>query len=443
MTKLSHEECARRVARRAALIAKIKEQYPEKNGAVLFFGSFERQRETFYQDSTFTYYVGIDAPGVVVYQELDGEAVLYEPQFSTNPDIWVSKPYTEKLLQHVGITTKVPLGSAVCGYSLSVFSSTQITHKNVLEACQALVANGRYIFVVIEDASDDARMLIDRIFKATDFVSKIVDISAISATLRRKKDNQELEAMYKAIEVTLIAQEAVAGAIRPGTRESDAHAAVQYIFAESSMVPAYTPIIGSGKNSTVLHYTANDAPFCQGDVVVVDVGASYKHYCADITRTYPVSGVFTQRQKEVYDIVLKTQEYIAGLAKPGMWLNNIDERAHSLHHLAYDFLEQQGYAKYFPHGIGHFVGLDVHDVGDRKVALEAGDIITIEPGIYIPEERLGIRIEDMYWIVDGEAICLSEGFAKTTTEIEEMMRQSEIKEHVQEASKFDQNLFLS
>ena len=181
----------------------------------------------------------------------------------------------------------------------------------------------------------------------------------------------------------------------------------------------------------------------QGDVVVIDIGASYKRYCADVSRTYPVSGVFTQRQKELYDIVLETQEYIAAFAKPGMWLNNAEEPSKSLNHLAREFLKERGgYDTYFPHGIGHFVGLDVHDVGDSKIPLSKGDIITIEPGIYIPEERIGIRIEDMYWIVEGEAVCLSDSFPKTTIEIEELMRHNLVKDQ-EPAQKSMHDNFLS
>ena len=126
----------------------------------------------------------------------------------------------------------------------------------------------------------------------------------------------------------------------------------------------------------------------------------------------------------MYNIVLETQEHIASLAKPGMWLKNKDKADKSLHHLAVKFLAQRGYDKYFPHGIGHFLGLDVHDVGDYNVPLHEGDVITIEPGIYIPEEGIGIRIEDNYWITKDGAICLSENLPKDADDIEGFMQQA-------------------
>jgi Xaa-Pro aminopeptidase len=121
--------------------------------------------------------------------------------------------------------------------------------------------------------------------------------------------------------------------------------------------------------------------------------------------------------------VLETQEYIASLAKPGIWLSNKDKPEQSLNHLAKKYLTERGYGAYFPHGIGHFLGLDVHDVGDYSVPLREGDVITIEPGIYIPEENIGIRIEDDYWIVKDGVVCLSEFIPKRAEDIEAIVQQ--------------------
>jgi Xaa-Pro aminopeptidase len=187
---------------------------------------------------------------------------------------------------------------------------------------------------------------------------------------------------------------------------------------------SFPSIVASGKNGTVLHYNQNSGTVKNGDLVVVDIGAELDNYCADLTRTYPVSGTFTKRQKELYNIVLETQEHIASLAKPGMWLKNKDKVDKSLHHLAVKFLANRGYDKYFPHGIGHFLGLDVHDVGDYSVPLHEGDVITIEPGIYIAAENIGIRIEDNYWITKDGAICLSERLPKDADDIEDLMQQA-------------------
>ena len=188
--------------------------------------------------------------------------------------------------------------------------------------------------------------------------------------------------------------------------------------------PAFPSIVASGKNGTVLHYNQNNGTLKDGDLVVIDIGAEFNNYCADLTRTYPVSGAFSKRQKELYNIVLQAQTHIAELAKPGMWLKNNDKPDQSLHHLAVKFITDRGYGKYFPHGIGHFVGLEVHDVGDYSVPLHEGDVITIEPGIYIPEESIGIRIEDNYWITKDGSICLSEHLPKEADDIEAVVQQA-------------------
>ncbi len=150
----------------------------------------------------------------------------------------------------------------------------------------------------------------------------------------------------------------------------------------------------------------------------------YEGYCADLTRTYPVSGKFSKRQKELYEIVLETQQYIADKAMPGMYLNNSDYPDMSLNHLAKAYLKKAGYEQYFIHGIGHYLGLDVHDVGSTKEPLQEHDVFTIEPGIYIPQEGIGIRIEDDYWMARKGSICLSENLPKDPSDIEALVQQS-------------------
>ncbi len=148
--------------------------------------------------------------------------------------------------------------------------------------------------------------------------------------------------MYKAVELTMVAQEAAATVIQPGVKESLIKAGIEYIFAESGGTPAFPSIVAAGKNTTILHYHGGDVAIKPNELVVVDIGAEYDYYCADITRTYPASGTFTKRQREVYEAVLATHEYIASIAKPGLWLKNPDKPKESLHHLAVAHLEKKG-----------------------------------------------------------------------------------------------------
>lgn len=425
---VSYEECAAYVVRRNALIKLIQQTYPDKKGSLLLCSAFEREREQFYQDSSFFYLTGITEPGVVLLQSIGQEPVLYEPNYQINRSAWLPATYDKKYLQELDITKTEIMGEEAPGYALDPFSHKKVYSK-LAEEIQRVIKDGGVIFTPLTEIQFECRSVVDKLCELVpELRNNLINIAPLIAQLRRKKEQQELEYLYRAVEITAIAQEAAAGVIRAGRRESDVQAAIDYIFAEGQATHAFASVVGSGKNSTVLHYVDNKDLLQKGDLVVVDIGASFHHYCGDITRTYPVLGKFTDRQKEIYEIVLKTQEFVASQARPGLWVKNKDKPKESLHHMAYEFLKEQGYEKYFPHGIGHFVGLDVHDVGDYTQPLAEGDIITIEPGIYIPEEKLGVRIEDMYWIVNDEAVCLSEGIPKTIREIEDLMKHNQLKE---------------
>jgi Xaa-Pro aminopeptidase len=154
---------------------------------------------------------------------------------------------------------------------------------------------------------------------------------------------------------------------------------------------------------------------------VIDIGAEYAYYAADITRTYPASGTFSERQREIYQMVLDAQEFVAAHAKPGYWLKNAAYPEQSLHHMAVQFFKEHGLDKYFMHGIGHYLGLDVHDVGSYQEPLKPGDLFTIEPGLYIRNEGIGVRIEDNYLMTGDGVRCLSAHIPKTVTDIERLM----------------------
>jgi Xaa-Pro aminopeptidase len=186
--------------------------------------------------------------------------------------------------------------------------------------------------------------------------------------------------------------------------------------------------VGTGANSTVLHYSADDAPINTGDVVVMDVAGEYSMYASDITRTAPASSKFTERQREIYNIVLGAQRAAMASFKQGKTkLSGRD--SDSLFRVAYDYINTHGkdlhgqpLGQYFIHGLGHYVGLEVHDPGDTSAPIPRGAVFTIEPGIYIPEEKLGVRIEDILWVSpDGKLVDLTSALPHTPEEIEAAM----------------------
>jgi Xaa-Pro aminopeptidase len=188
---------------------------------------------------------------------------------------------------------------------------------------------------------------------------------------------------------------------------------------------AYPPIVGSGPNSVILHYMTNHRRIDSGEVVVADVGAECSDYASDITRTVPANGKFTPRQREIYEIVLGAQKAAIAAVKPGMRLR---ADGPSLYQVAYDYINSHGrdlhgqpLGKYFVHGLGHYVGLDVHDPGDYAAPLKAGMVITVEPGIYIPEENIGIRIEDVVVVTADGARVLSAALPREIADIEKLV----------------------
>ncbi len=418
-------------ARRKELVDLIKQEHGAVQGAVLLFAGFERPagNSSFAQDSSFFYLTGIMEPGLALLLNFNGQTTLFVPQFNANRSQWLKESIS---LSHVpeqwGVDVIKPLGDAFPGYQLSPDATASIFKNIHTEAAQIVEKQGKICMICPGNscyayAFGGQHVAVTCLHQAIPGLAQaIVDVQPFLARQRQIKDMHEIEQLYRAVEVTCMAQEAAAQAIADGILECEVQASLEYIFTAAGARAAFASVVGSGEHSTVLHYATNGAKMHAGDVVVVDIGAMYEGYCADLTRTYPVSGKFSKRQKEVYDVVLATQEYIASVAKPGYWLNNPEQPEKSLNHLAQKFIAQKGYGEYVVHGIGHYLGLDVHDAGDYSQPLKEGMVFTIEPGIYIPKELLGIRIEDDYWVVKDGVVCLSEQLPKKTEEIEAFMR---------------------
>ncbi|MDF1798015.1 MAG: Xaa-Pro peptidase family protein [Planctomycetota bacterium] len=212
----------------------------------------------------------------------------------------------------------------------------------------------------------------------------------------------EQAAIHAAVDMT---QQALAEAfrvVRPGNWEFQAEAAIEGGYrSRGAFGPSFPSIVGSGPNSCYLHYRSNERQFQAGDLVVMDVGARYANYCADVTRTIPVSGTFTERQREVYDAVWAASIASAATLKPGSSMNEA-------HRTAKAVLDERGFGSYFIHSVGHGLGLYVHDDPGGRKALEPGMVVTIEPGVYIADEELGVRIENDWLITEDGAVCLSD-----------------------------------
>ena len=260
-----------------------------------------------------------------------------------------------------------------------------------------------------------------------------------SATIMQKiraiKSTQEIDLIQKACDITEKGFRRLLSFIKPGVWEYEVEAELIHEFIRNRAGGwAYSPIIASGKNSCVLHYIENNKQCKDGDIILLDVAAQYANYASDLTRCLPVNGKFTKRQKEVYNAVLKVHRAAVKMLVPGQTFEKYNklvgdlmtEELLQLGLIKNEEVKKQNpnwpaYKKYFMHGTSHFLGLDVHDVGFFTEPMQAGMVFTVEPGIYIPEENLGIRIENNILITTNGQMDLMQNIPIETDEIEELM----------------------
>ncbi len=258
----------------------------------------------------------------------------------------------------------------------------------------------------------------------------------IMKELRAVKTAHEVEVMQQAIDITDRTFRRLLKFIRPGVMEYEIEAEIFHSFlSQRATGPAYGSIIASGDRARTLHYVSNDQECKDGELVLMDFGAEYGGYCADLTRTVPVNGKFTKRQKEVYNACLHLHNYAKSILKPGIsivaYTDKVGEEA-TKQFVKIGLLSKQdkknedpanrAYRKYLYHGISHHLGIDVHDLGTRTEPVKAGMVFTIEPGIYIEEEQMGVRIENNFWITKSGSIDLMKNIPITTDEIEALMK---------------------
>jgi len=252
---------------------------------------------------------------------------------------------------------------------------------------------------------------------------RIKDVSTKIAELRTIKDEEEIYNIKKAIEIT---REGILNIIKnskSGMYEYELEAYFDFSLRKNGVKDfAFKPIVASGPNSTILHYSANNRKTQEGDLVLLDLGAQYNYYSGDISRTFPITRQFSPRQAEIYQIVLDTQKEVQSQAKPGLTLFELNEiakksLAESCKKIGLIKTDEE-LSKYYFHSVSHFLGLDTHDVGDRNMPLKPGMVITNEPGLYIEEEGIGVRIEDDLLITQNGCENLAREIPKEIEEIE-------------------------
>ena len=259
------------------------------------------------------------------------------------------------------------------------------------------------------------------------------DVTELTGQLRAVKDEGEIALLRKAADASIAGQRAMMRVVKPGMTERAIAGEMTSVWMQDGCERAsYAPIVGSGINSTILHYSENSRTLADGDILLVDAACEYSMYASDITRTVPVNGRFTPRQREIYNVVLGAQQaaidaFVAGKSK----INDRDRRdPDSLDNAAYNYINTHGkdlhgqpLGQYWLHGLGHLVGIDVHDPADYPALLKPGLVFTIEPGVYIPEEKLGVRIECVFLVgADGKLIDLVAALPHTAEDVEAAMQ---------------------
>ncbi len=411
----------RLVARRAALMDRIGTGVVViRSGSLRQLGRDYPQDSDYREDNDFFYLTGLEAPGgwLVLVARINGpdSATLYLPDREPGSELWIGQTVAPgpEVTQRSGIELVQPASDAESGIE-----------RTVLGRGSAARMGGLYLKPGPRQADSP---LLRRIVSGRASAGgriPIRDLESQLAGLRQVKDEDEIRRLRRAITITGEAlQEAMAEA-RPGMYEYELEARIEYGFRRRGAERVGFPsIVGSGPNGTILHYDENRRQTQPGELVVMDVGAEYGYYAADVTRTIPISGRFDQRQRRLYQLVLGAQQAAIDSVHPGTDLP-------ALNRVARDYLRQHsgalcgdsGCERYFVHGLSHWLGMDVHDVGVFSRRLEPGMVLTIEPGIYLPDESLGIRIEDDVLVTAGGAELLSAGIPRTVEEVERAMEQ--------------------
>jgi Xaa-Pro aminopeptidase len=415
-------------ARRAKLRADV-------DGPIVIFGytgdEDSSELALFFQDPNFYYLTGFDQPGaalIIVPGRAAGGAetqpsseILFLPPHNRNPHDTSSEVWGGPKIGPDDPDVQQKTGFA----RVESIANLKGDLANLARTYQTF-----YTLMPPEHENDNAHLTgsVAEIRGAIPHAT-LRDIAPALYAMRQIKSEGELALMQKAIDASIDAHFDAMKIMRPGLFEYQIAARMKEIHEwDGCAREAYSPIVGAGFNSTVLHYSALDSEIKDGDLVVMDVGGEYGGYAADITRTIPANGKFTPRQREIYDIVLGAQNAALAAVKPGAVLYG--EKG-SLQAIVTEYINTHGHdreghtlGRYYPHGVSHHIGLDVHDPGDRNRPLEPGMVISMEPGIYIPEENLGVRIEDDVLVTKDGYQLMTARLPRTADEIEKIMAEA-------------------
>jgi len=388
-------------ARRQALAAALPD------GVVVVYGQVEHEdadlRNGYFQDPDFYYLTGWKAPGAALLID-PRRQVLFIPAHNPSRERW---------------TGRQPAMGDPDIRDLSGFE-TVLAPQALESALRESLASYNKIYAAGPEAASKVKAIAPS--------AEIANADTAIARLRMKKSPREIALLQHSADVSIAAHLAVWKRAAAGLYEYQIAATLLSWYVDHGCErSAYAPIVGSGPNSVFLHYSRYERRIGRGDLLLVDAAAECAGYAADITRTIPVGGRFSARQREIYGIVLGAQQAGIAAVKPGAYISGMNRP--SVMKAAMDYINSHGkdlhgdpLGKYFTHGISHHIGLDVHDLSDTRAPLEEGMVISVEPGIYIPEENIGIRIEDMILVTSDGARVMTAALPRDPAEIEKAVR---------------------
>lgn len=402
---------------------KLLEKVKDNSVVILFAGNAPKKTADevypFTPNRNFYYLSGVEEPEhILLMSKINGEekSILFIKDIDLELEKWIGKSLRKDEALEISSVDEVMFKSAFEGYIHKLISVKEEIN----------------LYLDLERDTFNSSQSISQEF-AKDIKDKypqvlVKNIYGSIATLRLIKSDEEIEHMKEAIKITIEGVKNLMRNAKAGMKEYELEAYFDFNCKSKGVKDlAFKTIAAAGKNATVLHYVDNNAEMKDGDLILFDLGAQYKYYNADISRTFPVNGKFTERQKEVYNAVLSVNEEIIKTIKPGITTAEINEKANDLLGEACVKLglleDKKDFRKYYFHSIGHSLGLDTHDIViDRNFTFEPGMVYTVEPGLYIPEESIGIRIEDDILVTEDGAISLTKDMIKTVDEIEEFMK---------------------
>lgn len=382
---------------------------------------------TFRQNSTFFYLTGVELPNaIMVLRPADELDALFLPPRDPNVERWTGPKFgpggeAAEALGFGEVLSSTPSEVVLDARRRPVPGFEGRLHGWLSEAGAVLWTE--YPAVGSSSVLPPTHLLVSRLRDRLPSF-EVRDLSGQLAAMRLIKDAGEVAMMRKAIDATMDAHRAAARAIEPGVGESAVDGVVYAEFRRHGAEGiAFPSIVGGGVNATTLHYDQNVGTCNDGELVVVDIGARYGYYCGDLTRTYPANGRFNDRQRAVYDLVLEAHDRVAEAIRPGVSIFDLRK-------IAYEVMEGstltdgngETLGQYFIHGLGHGLGLEAHDPHSDEMPLEEGMVITNEPGIYLPDEGLGVRIENDHLVTADGNENLSADLTTSADEIEAMMK---------------------